>query len=371
MADAMIQRDRLFSLFREMVDIYSPSGREEELATFLAGYLREQGLPVEMQPVDETRCNLLVGAGRGVPDTLFLGHIDTVPAFDIEEFEFSEKGGLCSGLGTADMKGGCAALIEAFVAVAQAGALPDGVLLALVVGEEETGDGTQALLADHSFESALVAEPTDLQLCLSHYGYVEMWVQAFGYRRHAAMSGRETNAIRALLRFLLQLEDRIEKEEPQTVMNIRDLHSSESGFAVPDQCGAYIDLHIPPWEPSMPYAAKMARFAKERLSKTGASRCEIEFPTQADGYRISDAESIPMVRALQEVLREAGQVRPVESFKSHSDANLLKQAGCQPVLFGPGQLAKAHTADESIDFAHVVMAARILTAMLNRLHRPG
>jgi acetylornithine deacetylase len=356
---------RLYALFQNMVDHYSPSGKEEELTEFLENVLVASGLTVERQPVDETRSNLLVSTGTGVPETLFLGHIDTVPAFDIEHYGFTDKNGQISGLGTADMKSGCAAMIEAFMSAAEQGSLPDSVLLALVVGEEETGDGTQALLASHTFSSALVAEPTNLQPCLEHYGYVELLIRAFGYRRHAAMSDRETNAIHAMLRFLVQLEDRIENEEPDTVLNMRDLHSSESGFAVPDRCAAAIDLHIPPDMKAHDYADRLKEFVEQALGQSRASRHEIEFPTRATGYRIA-AES-PLPQAIKSVFQTLEKEWNPVAFRSHSDANLLLDAGCLPIILGPGLLAKAHTRDESVEFAQVAEAAEVYAQLLNIL----
>ncbi len=356
-----IDRPRLFDLFRNMVDIYSPSGKEEEVTEFVEAHLRSHGLPVVRQPVDQNRCNLLVFGGEN-PDTLLLGHIDTVPAFDYENYGYEEVDGHCHGLGTADMKSGCAAMIEAFI-VAQANQfLPSRVLLALVVGEEESGDGTQALLEAHRFTHALVAEPTNLQPCLNHYGYVEMLVRAFGSRRHAAMSGRETNAIRAMLRLLLQLENRVENEEPETVINIRDLHSSESGFAVPDRCAASIDFHLPPEGNSAAYAAEITAFVERELIKNGASRHEIEFPTQTDGYRIAPEEVWP--QRVRDVFDSMGLPWNGASFRSHSDANLLYAAGCQPLILGPGLLAKAHTGDESVPAAQVELAAQLYTRLM-------
>ena len=231
-----------------------------------------------------------------------------------------------------------------------------------MVGEEETGDGTQALLASHSFETALVAEPTNLQPCLEHYGYVELLVRAFGYRRHAAMSDRDTNAIHAMLRFLIQLEDRIENEEPQTVLNIRDLHSSESGFAVPDRCAAAIDLHIPPGTRAQDYATKLQSFIEQSLGKSRASKYEIDFPTLADGFTAAAESSLPQeLMKIFQILEKPWE--PI-AFRSHSDANLLRDAGCQPIILGPGLLAKAHTKDESVEFDQVCAAAEIYARLL-------
>jgi acetylornithine deacetylase len=364
MKELEVNRKRLFALLKDMVDIYSPSGKEEELTDYLEDYIRQHGLVVRRQSVDEGRDNLIIGSGNVSDQLLFLGHIDTVPAFDIEEFEFSQSGGRCYGLGTSDMKSGCAAMIEGFISARENGGLPESATLALVVGEEESGDGTEALLETFSFKEALVAEPTSLQPCLEHFGYVEMLIRTYGYRRHAAMASRETNAVRCMLNYLLRLEDRIE-EEPDTIINIRDLHSSESGFAVPDQCAAAVDLHIPPGVSSSDYAVEAQEFSNEQLNSTGASHYEIEFPTRTDGYTIG--ESVSLVRGLKEVYRRTHMEWKPAAFRSHSDANLLRDAGCDALILGPGQLSLAHTIDESVDFEEVLRAARIYSLLLNDL----
>ncbi len=361
----LINTKRLHALFQNMVDIYSPSGKEEELTDFLENVLMASGLSVERQPVDESRANLLVSSGSGMPNMLFLGHIDTVPAFDIEQYEFSEHEGLCRGLGTADMKGGCAALIEAFLSSEEQGRLPDNVLLALVVGEEENGDGTQALLESHAFDTALVAEPTNLEPGLAHYGYVELIVRAFGYRRHAAMSDRETNAIHAMLRFLIQFEDWIESHELEAIMNIRDLRSSKSGFAVPDRCAVAVDLHFPPDVSSQAFSEELRAFIDVQLTGSHASNYALEFPTLADGFEVSADSAFPQLlkRVFQTLKKDWNPI----AFKSHSDANLLRNAGCLPIILGPGQLETAHSKDECVEFSQVCSAAEIYMQLLREL----
>ncbi len=360
-----ISTKRLHALFTNMVDFYSPSGREEELTAFLENVLIANGLSVKLQPVDDSRSNLLISSGSGTPDTLFLGHIDTVPAYDIEQYGFSEHDGICGGLGTADMKSGCAAMIEGFISAMEHGCLPNNVLLALVVGEEETGDGTEALLKSQSFNKALVAEPTNLQPCMEHYGYVELIVRAFGYRRHAAMSDRDTNAIHAMLRFLIELEDRIENQELNTVLNIRDLHSSESGFAVPDRCAAAVDLHIPPGISSQTFAEELHAFVNEKLTGSHASRYELEFQTLADGFVLAPDAPFPLT--LKKIFKTLRKEWNPMAFKSHSDANLLRDAGCLPIILGPGQLARAHTKDECVEFEQVCDAAEIYARLLKEI----
>ena len=360
-----INTERLKALFRDMVDIYSPSGKEEEVTEMLAGYLHEHGLPVTLREVSDGRRNVEVVFSDKRPDVAFIGHIDTVPAFDIEEYGFEEKDGIVSGLGTADMKSGCAAMIEAFVKMVEAGKLTDRAGLFLVVGEEETGDGTAALLESRSFPWAVVAEPTNLLPCLSHYGYMEMFVRAFGTRRHASKAGREYNSIFGMLNMLLTLGRRFEDKHKNAVLNIRDIHSSESGFAVPGSCEAWLDFHMPPNSNLAELSRQLEKIVDDSLKGSAATRYEIDFPTLAEGYMLQEQGLVPeLLKGIYE--RLSLEWKP-GAFESHSDANLLWEAGCKPVILGPGQLAKAHTSDESVKFEQVSTAAEIYFQMLTGL----
>jgi acetylornithine deacetylase/succinyl-diaminopimelate desuccinylase-like protein len=118
-AASCTQPNRLRRLLRRLIDIYSPSGKEEEVLAFLHGYLKRHGLPVIRQPVDECRYNLVVvPPGKEVQHAL-IGHLDTVAAYDFDHYGCEEQGDPVQGLGAADMKGGCAALVEAYLSTWQ------------------------------------------------------------------------------------------------------------------------------------------------------------------------------------------------------------------------------------------------------------
>lgn len=52
-----INKERLHTLFKEMVDIYSPSGKEDVLTSFLVEFLEGRDMNVLLRPVDEQRFN--------------------------------------------------------------------------------------------------------------------------------------------------------------------------------------------------------------------------------------------------------------------------------------------------------------------------
>jgi acetylornithine deacetylase len=106
-----INPERLRKTFLDLLDIYSPSGKEEDIQLYLEELLTRAGYRVERQEVDEDRYNLRVTMGSGEPRLYLVGHVDTVPAWDLDEFGPQEEDGVIRGLGSADMKGGCAAMV--------------------------------------------------------------------------------------------------------------------------------------------------------------------------------------------------------------------------------------------------------------------
>lgn len=101
-----INTDRLRKTFLELLDIYSPSGKEEDIQIYLEELLTEAGFSVERQEVEEDRYNLRVTMGPGEPRLYMVGHVDTVPAWDLDALGPREENGIIRGLGSADMKGG-------------------------------------------------------------------------------------------------------------------------------------------------------------------------------------------------------------------------------------------------------------------------
>ena len=231
-----IQPERLKNLLKELVNIYSPSGKEEEVLEYTEQYLKNQGLPVIREQVDENRYNLLVLPEDENIDLCFVGHLDTVAAYDLDDFGFSEDEGKIYGLGTADMKAGCAAMIEAFTTLQANSKNFPAVGLALVVGEEEDNSGAKTLAREYSFPWALVGEPTNLGVCLGHYGYLEVLLRTHGKRAHSSMPELGQNAIESMLKLLLRVTDYATTSTHGLVYNIRELSGFPSGFVVPDTC---------------------------------------------------------------------------------------------------------------------------------------
>ena len=316
------------------------------------------------QEVEEERYNLVATMGRNDPGLYLVGHVDTIAAWDIDDYGAVEEWGVVRGLGSADMKGGCAAMVEAWLALATlpAAERPDLGLL-LVVGEEENGDGSARFLEDEQPEWVVIGEPTALKPAFSHYGYLELALVTEGRRIHSSLPELGHNAIESMLRVLLQLERSplFHQEAASLVYSIREMSSSRAGFVVPDRCEALIDLHLPPEvDPALVRTELEQVLATARKTVQGLD-LEVSFDFEAGGYQL-DRDN-PLLATLEEIYPRLDLPLECLPFRSHSDGNLFHQAGTRPLILGPGSLETAHTADEQTSLAQVEAAARIYTAL--------
>jgi acetylornithine deacetylase len=360
-----IDPDRLRKTLHELLAIYSPSGKEEDIQLYLEELLIRAGFAVERQHVEEDRYNLRVTMGSGEPQLYLVGHVDTVPAWDLEACEAEEADGIIRGLGSADMKGGCAAMVEAWLAMASA--LPAAerppVGLLLVVGEEENGDGSATFLESFRPPWVVIGEPTGLTACFAHYGYLEAGFVTKGLQSHSSLPELGHNAVESMLRVLLHLgKDRLfNPEKPEVVYSIREMSSSRAGFVVPDRCETWIDLHLPPDKDPALIQEAIRRIASTAGRSIPGLILKVDFDFASPGYNLGTENLLAHV--LRDIYPSLGLPLRMDAFRSHSDGNLFYAAGTKPLILGPGALETAHTPDEQVILEEVSGAARIYAAL--------
>jgi acetylornithine deacetylase len=360
-----IDPDRLRKTFLDMLDIYSPSGKEEDIQLYLEELLTRAGFSVERQEVDEDRYNLRVTMGPGEARLYLVGHVDTVPAWDLDEFGPLQEGDVIRGLGSADMKGGCAAMVEAWLALAEAlePAARPSVGLLLVVGEEENGDGSATFLESCRPPWVVIGEPTSLAAGFSHYGYLEAGFVTRGLRSHSSLPELGHNAVESMLRVLLMLgnDPLFDRAKTEIVYSIREMRSSRAGFVVPDRCKTWIDMHLPPGNDPDALQDAIRRIVATFDRAIPGLDLDVSFDFAAAGYDLGTDN--PLARILREIYPQLELRLQMDPFRSHSDGNLFFAAGVQPLILGPGSLETAHTPDERVLFAEVAAAARIYAAL--------
>jgi acetylornithine deacetylase len=373
--DAILDRidpDRLEQLLTEAVEQYSPSYAEEPAMEVFAARLNECGIRYIRQPLPESgalgadhRANLIIELGPQPSALMWVGHVDTVPLIDEEEQRIHREGDILHGLGTADMKSGCAAIVEAVIALVQAGvAWRHGLTVALVVGEEEYGDGSEALLEWRTAPLTVIGEPTGLEPCVDHYGYYECLLRVRGSRAHAALPEMGASAIHGMLAWMqLILESGSEAYFAQGLtINLRQIQGGAGLFMVAEQCEAAIDIHAPPGVDRRAID-QLVEAAREQAQATHP-RCELTYENLywADGY--ANAPEDPLLGPLHRAFEAEGIAWAPAAFRSHSDGSLFHQKGSLAVICGPGRLEVAHTRHEHVSLRETRQAARLYAAMI-------
>jgi acetylornithine deacetylase len=359
---------RLRTLLVDAVRVYSPSYAEAPAARVFMTCLEQAGVTVEQLPVPSSqgtgpRNNLLVRLGPQPPSMLWIGHIDTIEA--VHGFTApTVDGDLLRGLGAADMKSGCAAMVEAVIALHRSGLpLAKGLCLGLVVGEEEYGDGSLALIDTVGAPLVIVGEPTDLLPCVSHNGYMECQLTAQGSRAHAAVPEFGANAIHAMLSWILAIYDAFLAEDlaGKVVANPREIQGGSTLFVVPAACQAMVDVH---WGPGVDPQAVAAAMERARLAaQADHPLCGLASAVTFSSMGYRNPPEDPLLAPFWRALASVGLADAPAVFRSPSDAAVFQAAGALAVVCGPGRLEMAHSPEEQVSLNQVELAARLYAAL--------
>ena len=330
------------ALARSLIDIESTTGNEGPVVGWLADWLRGRGHTVEIQPVEGKRVNLWVTLGD--PVVVLSTHLDCVPPY----FPSRQEDGVLYGRGACDAKGIAAAQVGALERLRAAGETRVGLLL--VVGEERGSHGAHAanLVAPGS-RYLINGEPTDNRLGTATRGVYRVKLVARGRAAHSAYPEQGVSAIEKLVDALVALRVLDLPTSPTLGVTSYTVSLIDGGIApnvVPADASAEVNFRI------------VGPAAAVRAALAGVE-------TLVD---IEDVAQVPPV----EMVTVPGFDTAVFPFTT--DIPFLSAWG-QPLLFGPGSVLVAHTADEHvrIDELHAAVDhyARIATTLLGRAEAGG
>lgn len=371
--------DAVTRLLSDLVAIPSvnPMGRkftgpgflEGGMSDYLEGWFRRLGLDSERQEVSPGRDNVIArydapGATRTI---LFDAHQDTVPVdgMTIAPFSPEVKGGRLYGRGSCDIKGGMAAMLTAFARlVLDRPAGSASVILACTVDEEFTHTGSSRLaLGNHGAELAIVAEPTLLKIVDRHKGAVRWKVRTRGVACHSSTPGLGENAIYKMAGVVSALADyagELARSTPDPVLgppslSVGRIEGGTSVNVVPDWSEVDIDRRVIPGERAQDCPGRVKEYLRQRLGDLA----DVEFlppwvnmpplvPGRAEGF-------LPALR--RAIGRVGGRSPEVIGVPYGTDAGPLGEAGLPCCVFGPGDIAQAHTRDEWVELEQVRLAS--------------
>ncbi len=335
-------------------------GPNAEIAGFVRNWLHERKVACAAVPGPEGRVSLLATSGPAdVAGVMLAAHMDVVAAGDGwsgDPWRLEQRDGRLVGRGSADMKGFLAC---AMTAIAAAGSLRRPLHLAVSTDEEIGCVGVRDLLPAVARMPALpaaciVGEPTGMRLVTAHKGKIAYRATLVGSARHSSEAPLADNAVEHAAELVLKLRDRGRELAmagrrdprfaiPHSTISVGPIHGGVALNVVPDLCTVEFEVrNLPSDEPS------------ELLPDL--SRAKLE---QLAAYPALDGDAAPFAGLLD--------ADPGPAIDFGTEAGLYAELGIATAVCGPGAIADAHRADESIAIEQLERCEAMLRELVARL----
>jgi acetylornithine deacetylase len=407
-AALLIDRERLVADLRALVRIPSMTGSEDAVAAWAAAALRELALTVKVHEPDPAairadpdwpgeempRTTLPVVIGRAGPGggrrIVLSGHLDVVPPGDLATWTADPWGGDIRdgnlyGRGACDMKGGIASILCAIRSLASTGDLErlnGELVVAFVPSEEDGGQGTLAAIrAGATGDLAIIPEPSNLDVVVAHAGAITFRLTVPGRAAHASQRREGISALDKLFVLVRALEaDEARRNGAET-----DPLMTALGLPYPTivgivQGGDWASTVLDRVVADGRYGVRLGQTPAEAESEL---RAAIAAGCAADDFlrdhpatieisggrfgsaRVRSDDALPVGLA-DAIEAETGRRPALLGEPYGADMRLFVDAGTPCVIFGPGDVRVAHSADEHVPLDEVETCARVLATWVRR-----
>ncbi len=338
----------------------------------LAGWLGDLGFACDIQQVTPGKFNLLASYGSGPGGLVLAGHSDTVPydpgLWQTDPLKLTEVDGRWVGLGSCDMKGFFALIIEA-VQPLLAHDFKQPLLILATCDEESSMSGARALAeAGRPLgRAAVIGEPTGLKPIRLHKGVMMERIDILGRSGHSSDPSLGHSALEAMhqvMAELMGLRRQWQKEfnnaqfsVPQPTLNFGCIHGGDNPNRICGQCALEFDLRpLPGMNPEALRAAirqKLAPLAEQHQVKIDYAPL---FPEVPPFEQAADAELVRLAERLTG--------HRAEAVAFGTEAPYLQRLGCETLVLGPGDIACAHQPGEYLEMSRLQPTVRLLRELI-------
>lgn len=358
--------DYAVSLLKKMLEIYSPSGQEDELSSFLLAETKKLGFDSRRDDAG----NVIMEFGQGSPRILMCGHMDTVPG----NLETRREDTKIFGRGAVDAKSSLAAMIVAASKLRDR--FPGQLLLLGVVDEEGRGTGMKNFIQSDSLDLdyAVFGEPTNTEnIAIGYKGLLHLTLKCATKAGHSAAPWVSDNAIEKGMELwnLLKrrfMDSREDKSHFHSVTaSLTSMTGGGSTNVIPSECRLTLDVRVPPELNTEEVLTNARETIRSYLNDNPSVMIDLEVADQINAC-LMNADSM-LAQAFSWTIRRVRRKNPIFLKKTGtSDMNLLASRIRIPmVAYGPGDSRLDHTIEEQVSIQDFLAAAEIYEQALNRL----
>ena len=345
-----------------------PHAGEELVADYLKNRARKACLEIETQATNSGRDNLIVRLkplGQATHRIILAPHMDTVGGDLDKIFRPTKKGERLHGRGACDTKGSVAVMFRAMEHLAKRHRPTNTEIVFIGFVDEECNQTGSRAFSKLKLKAnlALVGEPTRCRVVTAHKGDLWLRLSTRGKAAHGARPELGRNAVHTMAKCI----DTIETEYAQNLgkrrhpvlghptINTGIVRGGSQPNIVPDVCEADLDRRTLPGESFTTISREIGEVLKKRGLKARL--------TNVKGYTCPAMETDPTLPMVQQLMRTVRQTKPL-GVDYYCDAANIAATGVPAIVWGPGDIAQAHTADEWISIRQLERGMDVLTRFL-------
>ena len=345
-----------------------PHAGEELVADYLKNRARKAGLEIETQATNSGRDNLIVRLkplGQATHRIILAPHMDTVGGDLDKIFRPTKKGDRLHGRGACDTKGSVAVMFHAMEHLAKRHRPANTEIVFIGFVDEECNQTGSRAFSKLKLKAnlALVGEPTRCKVVAAHKGDLWLRLSTRGKAAHGARPELGRNAVHTMAKCI----DTIETEYAQNLgkrrhpvlghptINTGIVRGGSQPNIVPEVCEADLDRRTLPGESFTTIRREIGEVLKKRGLKARL--------TNVKGYTCPAMETDPTLPMVQQLMRTVRQTKPL-GVDYYCDAANIATTGVPAIVWGPGDIAQAHTADEWISIRQLERGMDVLTRFL-------
>ncbi|MCX8181800.1 MAG: M20/M25/M40 family metallo-hydrolase [Candidatus Methanomethyliaceae archaeon] len=356
-------------LLLDLLEIYSPSGEEEEISRYLSKELERLGFKVRVDEVG----NVEAIWGDGRPNILLCGHMDTVRG----KIKVKKRGKVVFGRGAVDAKSPLAALICGAKKYIEGGGKGKITLLA-VVDEEGKSKGMRHFLSrcKEKYDYAIFGEPSGAYaLTVGYKGRILIRVLCETSPGHASAPTLFENAIYVTIRLIERLQklgdDWTKGKEGDLfetpTLCVTRIKGGREDNTVPSFCEILVDVRVPPTMTLAEVKDRLTSTINEFKTIEERAKVKLEFLDENEPYL--ENEHSPLVKCFIESIKEVtGRDGRLSRKTGTADVNdFVKKFKTSSVVYGPGNSKLDHTPIENVSIEEYLDSIEIINNVLKKL----
>jgi len=340
-------QEQAVRLLTNLLGIYSPSGKEEDIANFLALEMKKMGFQVGIDTIG----NVIGVVGEGEPTILLCGHMDTVAGhlpLRVEEGKIYARGAV-------DAKGPLAAMVMAASAVAKEPAFHGKVLIAAVVEEEATSRGVRHLITQGINASyAIFGEPSGVEnITIAYKGQIQLKINCKTETGHTSTPWLYDNALEKAYELWMKIKNNFPVNPDDSPFNavsacLTRIVGGKAVSVIPFDVEMYLDIRVPPPFTTSQVFEVISKIIEEYKAAHPKIVIKAAIEDTVEPFEVN--KSSLLVHALSASVRKVLD-KPATLLRKTGtgDMNILGHAMNLPIVtYGPGDSHLDHTLDEHI-----------------------